>query len=93
MFPWALEGGPEKVDGAPELLRSNGSLSLEVRQSCSLWDWAREDTWHSLGSHRDQLMNCALVPHTLLLKAWTGTVVSHQKEQGKCVQESKCFCH
>lgn len=26
MFPWALEGGPGKVDGAPELLRSNGSL-------------------------------------------------------------------
>lgn len=69
------------------LLTCSGVMgpSLEMRQSHSLWDSACRDTWLSLGSHGDQLMNFTLVPHTLLLKAWTGAVVGHQKEQGKCV--------
>lgn len=77
------------------LLSCSGVMdpSLEMRQSHPVWVSACRDTWHSLGSHRDQLVIFTLVPHTLLLKAWTGAMVGHQKEQGKCVQESNCFCH
>ena len=89
MFPWTLEGGPEKVDGARKWFMNNGpSLGMS-----SPWDAACTDTWHSPGSHRDQLVNFAPMPHTLLPKAWTSAVAGHQKEQGKYVQESKCVYH